>query len=101
MNSKGNDIELNLLRDRYEKACQKLSRGKCTTACNYAQNATCVKFECGKKLKKNLRRNCKAKCRIAYSSTSKKKGSGSGSDSGSDSDDDDSGTDDSGESESE
>ncbi|KAF9798977.1 hypothetical protein SFRURICE_011616 [Spodoptera frugiperda] len=101
VNSKGNDIELNLLRDRYEKACQKLSRGKCTTACNYAQNATCVKFECGKKLKKNLRRNCKAKCRIAYSSTSKKKGSGSGSDSGSDSDDDDSGTDDSGESESE
>ncbi|CAH1642166.1 unnamed protein product [Spodoptera littoralis] len=92
-NSMGNDIELNILRDRYEKACQRLSRGKCTTACNYAHNATCVKFECEKRLKKSFRRNCKAHCKRAYSSTSKKQ---KGSDS--DGDSDDSGSDDSSES---
>ncbi|XP_022828811.1 uncharacterized protein LOC111358126 [Spodoptera litura] len=92
-NSMGNDIELNILRDRYEKACQRLSRGKCTTACNYAHNATCVKFECEKKLKKSFKRNCKAQCKRAYTSTSKKQ---KGSDS--DGDSDDSGSDDSSES---
>ncbi|KAH9635661.1 hypothetical protein HF086_001452 [Spodoptera exigua] len=84
-NSKGNDLEINILRDRYEKACQKISRQKCNAACTYAQDTMCAKYECTKTLKKNLKRNCKFQCKIAYSSSSKTKSSGSNSDdSGSD-----------------
>ncbi|PZC70611.1 hypothetical protein B5X24_HaOG215454 [Helicoverpa armigera] len=90
------DQELNILRDRYEKACSKISEDKCKSACNYAQNATCVKFECTKRLKKNFRRNCGTQCRLAYASSGSK-----GSDSDSDDDSDDSGSDSSDGSESE
>ncbi|CAD0206047.1 unnamed protein product [Chrysodeixis includens] len=85
--------ELNILRDRYEKACQRQSQHKCDSACFYAHNATCVKFECSKQLKKNFRRNCKSQCKMAYvrgkskkSSRSSSGSSGSSSGSGSDSD---------------
>ncbi|XP_063898544.1 uncharacterized protein LOC126056928 isoform X2 [Helicoverpa armigera] len=81
------DQELNILRDRYEKACSKISEDKCKSACHYAQNATCVKFECTKRLKKNFRRNCGTQCRLAYASSGSKD-----SDSDSDGDSDDSGS---------
>lgn len=80
------DKELNILRDRYEKACQRTSQEKCNQACTYAHNATCIKFECEKKLKKNFRRNCKTQCKNAY--MIKKGGSDSDSTSNSDSDSD-------------
>lgn len=60
--------ELHILRDRYERACRRVSTSKCVSACNYASKSTCDTFVCAKSLKQSYKKYCKKQCRIVYGS---------------------------------
>ncbi|XP_053620701.1 uncharacterized protein LOC128681108 isoform X2 [Plodia interpunctella] len=81
------DEQLNILRDRYEKACAKSSATKCNAACDYASTQSCKDKDCPKKRKRSLQKNCKSECREAYRVYRKKSKSSTSSSSSSDDDD--------------
>ncbi|RVE49453.1 hypothetical protein evm_005884 [Chilo suppressalis] len=91
------DSKKKILRDRYERACQRASSEKCNTACQYAYKKTCETYECSKSKKRAFTKHCKKQCKMAFkfkewtkkkSSSSSSTSSSSSSDSGSDSDTD-------------
>lgn len=59
--------QLNILRDRFEVACQKASAEKCKRACYYATGHVCSKYDCRIDKKSILAKQCRAQCKAAYS----------------------------------
>ncbi|XP_045485481.1 uncharacterized protein LOC123689438 [Pieris rapae] len=57
---------INILRDKFEKACKKLSAKKCGKACKFAYDAACSIHSCENSLKKGFKKGCKAECKTAY-----------------------------------
>ncbi|CAF4906011.1 unnamed protein product [Pieris macdunnoughi] len=57
---------INILRDKFEKACKKLSAKKCRNACKFAYDAACSIHSCENSLKKGFKKGCKAECKTAY-----------------------------------
>ncbi|XP_030041219.1 uncharacterized protein LOC115456339 [Manduca sexta] len=59
-------VKTNILRDKYERACKKVSAGKCTSACNFAYSNTCNSFNCDHNKRVKFKKYCKEQCNIAY-----------------------------------
>ncbi|XP_045532962.1 uncharacterized protein LOC123720414 [Pieris brassicae] len=57
---------INILRDKFEKACKKLSAKKCGKACKFAYNTACSIHSCENSLKKAFKKGCNAECKTAY-----------------------------------
>ncbi|CAK1549229.1 unnamed protein product [Leptosia nina] len=57
---------LNILRDRFEKACKKLSAQKCRKACKFATDNACATHTCQNSKKRAFKKSCKSECRVAY-----------------------------------
>ncbi|XP_063835384.1 uncharacterized protein LOC135084549 [Ostrinia nubilalis] len=90
------DLRVDILRDRFERACQQASRAKCNDACKFAYQGACDEYECTKAKKKAFAKRCKAQCKAAYiiKKEKEKDSSDSSSDSDSESDSSDSDSDD-------
>ncbi|KAI8433759.1 hypothetical protein MSG28_015737 [Choristoneura fumiferana] len=80
---------MNILRDRYEAACQEESMRKCYKACTGAAKQTCAGDKCSERRLKEFGTACKTRCKQNYGIRDKKKSDDSDSDTSSDSDDSD------------
>lgn len=58
--------QLNVLRDRFEIACQKASAEKCKRACYYATSQICSTSDCKIGMKSHFARECRAHCKEVY-----------------------------------
>lgn len=72
--------QLNVLRDRFEMACQKASAEKCKRACYYATSQVCSTNDCKIGKKSNLARECRVHCKEAYRYTGEDKSDDSDTD---------------------
>ncbi|KAL4707117.1 hypothetical protein ACJJTC_011443 [Scirpophaga incertulas] len=76
------NMRVRILRDKYERACQKASTQKCRNACLFAFKKTCETYDCQKGRKKAYRKHCSKQCKLSYQfkKDSKKDSSASSSD---------------------
>lgn len=60
------DKEVNVLRDKLEKACAKISRAKCKRACKKAFQKTCENYNCARRFKRYYNKDCDRQCKYAF-----------------------------------
>ncbi|CAH2061835.1 unnamed protein product, partial [Iphiclides podalirius] len=64
------NVTLNILRDKYEKACNKELYKKCVKACSCTIRTTCEEHKCMKKKINKFTKDCKAECKSTFSTES-------------------------------
>ncbi|KAJ2939107.1 hypothetical protein O0L34_g10294 [Tuta absoluta] len=59
-------IQLNILRNKYEKECRKTSTKKCKNACTEAMTRACEGKDCESRKKKYFKKQCKRDCKDIF-----------------------------------